>query len=82
MIIFKQRRQEYAGYKHSLIHNGKSAKSGQDSNEPNLLDAPRKYEINFRNVDKLRKRYSLDPPHSMRRTDTNESIFINSIKSL
>lgn len=59
LIFAKHRRNEYSGYKQINLNKSKMIKFQQENKHIGRYTTPRKYEINVKNIAKLRKRYSL-----------------------
>ena len=80
-IFVSHKRNDYSGYKHPSPSKGKTA-INQEERTPNHMPTPRKYEINIKNIAKLRKRYSLEPLSLNGHFRTNHRMFLSTSKSM
>lgn len=80
-IFVSHKRNDYSGYKHPSSSKGKTVTS-QEERTPNHMPTPRKYEINIKNIAKLRKRYSLEPLSIKEHSRENQRMFLSTSKSL
>ena len=62
-IFTKNKRNAYSGYKKYNINKSKLINLKEPDKSAPVHVPARKYELNFKNVARLRKRYSLDPHH-------------------
>lgn len=80
-IFVSHKRNDYSGYKHSSSSKGKNI-TNQEERGPNHMPTQRKYEINIKNITKLRKRYSLEPLNIKKHSRENQRMFLSTSKSL
>lgn len=80
-IFVSHKRNDYSGYKHPYPSKGKNAINIEERTS-NHMPTPRKYEINIKNIAKLRKRYSLEPLSLNEHSRANNRMFLSTSKSL
>lgn len=60
-IFGKHKRSSYSGYKQYNMNKSKIIKFQQDNKDLRPYQTPRQFQVNLKNIAKLRKRFSLEP---------------------
>lgn len=60
-IYVRHKRDDYSGYKQTNNNKSKSTKTVKSLSSEKRKSVPSQYQINFKNIERLRKRFSLEP---------------------